>query len=251
MKGNGFRITHHNYKKQNIIIVKATKGKIFIEMFLRILEFKEWHKVEKGLLNHDEYVKWHKLISGESYDELFYGLYVPGPLLREFYRKYSNSLNAMEQILYDEIFTKMKVSYDEARTPKFSGQVQLLVINEALCHKDKYDTRHVFLHEFSHMLYMCNKQYNNTVNEAFLRLNESTITELITEYVNTRRMPAMSWGDVGLVTDEWAAQIAGINANMPVTDFKASKKIEHMKTVFAELLVEYNINVEAICRKGR
>lgn len=233
-------IRYYQIFNNHIFIVDTYKGKIFSENFLRLIEFRKWHKYYKDkLIDHIEYMQWHKLINRESYDELFLGIFIPGSLLKDFYKKYSNCLNKQEQKLFNFIFNTMECDLING-VPQFN-KIQIIGINNELCVKDNYDPINALKHECSHIFYHCNKQYAKLVIDAFYKLNKKDIVENVNNFLLQRQSQYNF--NIDVIADEWAAQVNSIDYNKKYGKSQ-QKYVEEFKNYFSKILHNYQILME-------
>lgn len=228
IKNKSVHIDYVTIGARKVFIVKTMKKQIFSNMFLRMLEFKEWQKKNKTLLNQNEYEKYHAVIAKESYENLFYGLYVPSPLLKEFHKKYRDAFNSDEKMLFNVIAEQVPRAKDGE---SFKGEVHLIIVNGALCKKDNYEVKHVLQHELSHLFYRYSAEYKSFVDAAFECLEGSMKHFLIEDFSQQRQVQISS--GIEDVANEWGAQAVSVNFNegkdIPIP-------IEELQKLFCKML---------------
>jgi predicted metal-dependent hydrolase len=161
-----------------------------------------------------------------EYDTMLYGLYVPNALIKDFLKTYYTDLTEDEQVVFNEATKYLKIKVDNSQI-KFSGNVNIIVINNNLAKFDSYNPEHILLHELSHFIFNYVKDYRVLVSEAFNSLERKTAKKIVKEYMFKKGNSTIEH-----IADEWAAQLVSVYNNKKTKN----KNIVALKKYFKDIL---------------
>jgi hypothetical protein len=217
--------------KRNIFIIETKNKKQFTNLFLRILEYHNWNNYgnKKVLLNKKVFLEWYTLInSGDSYDDLFYGIYIPPKLINIFYKLYINFLDSTEQRFLN-LINKYNVNV-------LKPNVHFIVINTDLCMQDNVNSDSVLRHELSHLFVNIYSEYETLAIQTFNKLSRIQKNDVKTFYGNKKLTV-----DIDDTIDEWAAEINSKRSHQQ--DKTLNKKITNLKKLYNVLYTKHKINL--------